>query len=90
ICCRGTGPSLSAGRSPPDTPPGPRTRPSPKAYRSSALDRLEWIFANLLSGIKITKDAGNPVEVLGIADFRAQLEGRIAIGTFAKVTGRVK
>ena len=33
-------------------------------------------------------DAGNPVQVLGIADFKAQLENQIATGTYAKVTAK--
>jgi len=33
-------------------------------------------------------DAGNPVQVLGIADFKAQLEDQIATGTYEKVTSR--
>jgi len=33
-------------------------------------------------------DAGNPLQVLGIADFKAQLEAQIADGTAAKVAGR--
>jgi len=33
-------------------------------------------------------DAGNPVQVLGIADFKAQLQEQIATGTFAKVAAR--
>ena len=33
-------------------------------------------------------DAGNPVQVLGIADFKAQLEEQVATGTFEKVTAR--
>jgi quercetin dioxygenase-like cupin family protein len=33
-------------------------------------------------------DAGNPVQVLGIADFKAQLEEQVATGTYEKVTAR--
>ncbi|KQO63351.1 MULTISPECIES: hypothetical protein [unclassified Methylobacterium] len=33
-------------------------------------------------------ESGNPVQVLGIADFKAQLEDQIATGTFAKVAAR--
>ncbi|MCJ2039706.1 regulator [Methylobacterium sp. J-059] len=33
-------------------------------------------------------DASNPVQVLGIADFKAQLEEQVATGTYEKVTAR--
>ena len=32
--------------------------------------------------------SGNPIQVLGIADFKAQLEAQVADGTAAKVAGR--
>lgn len=34
-------------------------------------------------------ESGNPVQVLGIADFKAQLAEQVASGTYAKVEGRL-